>query len=192
MQMVTSRIRRSAPATLLALCLMLTAGCTSNPVLHSREQTAFTVVTGFGQGLRSSTPLDIINIGLPDLYNRTSRSIRIRDVSLSSAPAAVRLLNITAHPGQAVGVIRGNLLKRCKASYPAYPVTDAIMPPHTDSNWHLVLTITITKPGTYHLRRVKITYTIGGRARWQYQNIFTTIHVLAARPGTKPVFDGCP
>jgi hypothetical protein len=191
MLIVMSWILRSAPV--LALSLALTAGCTSTSThRHRGEQAAFAVVTGFGQGLRDSTPLDIVNVGVPDLYHHTSHTIRIREVSLSSAPRAVRLLNVTAHPGQAVGVIRGNPLKRCQASYPAYPVTDAVTAPHANSNWHLVLAITITRPGTYDLRRVKIRYTINGRTRWQYQNIFTTIHVLTAHPGTKPVFDGCP
>ena len=39
---------------------------------------------------------------------------------------------------------------------------------------------------------MKIYYTAGGQRGWQYQNLFATITVTAARPGTKPWFDGCP
>jgi hypothetical protein len=30
-----------------------------------------------------------------------------------------------------------------------------------------------------------------GQKGWQYEHLNTTVTVTAARPGTKPVFDGC-
>jgi hypothetical protein len=166
-------------------------GCT--PAQNQpRESVVFAMATGFGQGLRRATPVDTVDIGVPELHNLTARSVRVRKISLVAVPRTVRLLNVTAHPGQPVGIVRGDLVKLCRTTYPSYPVTDAITAPYGDSNWFLVLAIQFAKPGRYELRRVKIFYTTGGRQGWQYQNFFTTIYVQAAQPSTKPHFDGCP
>lgn len=152
----------------------------------------FYVATGFGQSTRDVKPIDIVDIGLPALYNITGRSARIRQVTLVDVPPAVHLLGVTAHPGLATGIVFGNLATRCRTTYPSYPVTDAVARPHSQSNWYLVLAITFAKPGRYDLRSVKISYTTGGQDGWQYQNVFTIVEVNAARPGTKPAFGGCP
>jgi|SRR5580658_3380812 hypothetical protein len=183
---------RAALTSVLLSVALIAAGCTKAAGGGQGERVVFTVATGFGQGLRESTTVDIDDIGVPDLYNGTGHAVKVLKVSLASAPRAARLLNVTAHPGQAVGIIGGNLLKLCKTMYPSYPVTDAVTAPHAYSNWHLVLAVTLTRPGRYDLRRVKIDYTTDGHNGWQYQNIFTTIFVRAARPGEKPEFDGCP
>ena len=91
---------------LLGACL-LAAGC-SPPPGHASEQVVFAEATGFGQGGRNTTA-DIVDVGVHGLHNLTGRSVRVRRVSLMSVPAAVRLLGVTAHPSQAVGVLDGDL-----------------------------------------------------------------------------------
>jgi hypothetical protein len=126
--------------------LQLPAGC-SPPLGQARERVVFANATGFGPGGRNTTA-DIVDVGVPGLHNLTSRSARVRKVRLVPVPAAVRLLGVSAHPGQAVGVLDGDLSKLCRKTYPPYPVTDAVAAPHADSNWHLVLAITFTAAAT--------------------------------------------
>ena len=184
-------VTRARLGSLLLAATLLAMGCSPGPA-EMHEQVVFSFATGFGQGMRHVTPVDVVDVGVPALHNLTGRSVRVRKVSLVSVPAAVRLVSVTAHSGQPVGVITGNLVRLCRTSYPSHPVAEAVTPPHANSNWFLVMAITFARPGRYNLRRVKIYYTTGGHADWQYQNLFTTIYVTAARRGTRPRFDGCP
>ena len=63
----------------------------------------FAVATGFGQGIKATT-VDTVDIGLPLLDNTSGQEIRVLVVALASAPAAVRLLAVAAHPSQQGGV----------------------------------------------------------------------------------------
>jgi hypothetical protein len=54
-----------------------------------------------------------------------------------------------------------------------------------------MLGFTITKPGRYHINRIKIAYTAQGHKAWQYQYLFTTLYIKAARPGAKPAAGDC-
>ncbi|HET9896674.1 MAG TPA: hypothetical protein VFQ44_17225 [Streptosporangiaceae bacterium] len=181
------RFRRTVLAALVFGASALAVGCSG-----SGEHTVFAIATDFGEGDRAVRTIDIIDVGVPSLYNVTDQSVRVRKVALASAPPAVRLLGATAHPGQAVGIVFGDLSSRCAKEYPAHPVTDALIRPRSRSNWFLVLAIRFSKPGRYYLGRVKIYYTTGGQDGWQYQNLHATFWVHAARPGTKPRFQGCP
>jgi len=169
--------------------VLMVMGCSSGP--GGGEGVVFAVHTGFLQG-STNTTVDVVDIGVPwDLYNVTAHSVRLRAVSLVSVPGAVHVLNVYAHQGMGVGIIEGDLLKLCR-QYPPYPLTDVLVPPHSDSTWKVVLAITFIKPGRYQLGRVKIYYTTNGHQGWQYQNLNTIIYVKAARQGTKPEFSGCP
>jgi hypothetical protein len=183
--------RRAVTRTLLSGALLLTGGCSPTPG-QAGQRVVFPVATGFSQGLRRSTPVDIIDVGVPALYNLTGKAVQVRKVTLVAVPAAVRLLDVTAHPGQATGIVAGNLRKLCRHSYPSYPVTAAVTRPHAESNWFLVLAVNFTRPGRYYLGKVKIYYTTGGQNGWQYQNLFTTILVQPAPPDARPLFGGCP
>jgi hypothetical protein len=140
-----------------------------------------------------ATTVDLVDVGMGGLHNVTSHRVRVLGVSLVSASRAVHLVSVTAYPAPlSVGLGRGNLLKLCRKIYPPHPVSDFVAAPHADSNWTLVLAYGFTRPGRYHLGRVKIFYQTNGRKGWQYEHMDVTITVHAARPGTKPHFDGCP
>jgi hypothetical protein len=167
---------------------ILLAGCSAAE--RTGEATVLTVVTGFSQR-GPATTIDTVDIGVPRSHNLTGHSVRLERVSLVSVPPAVHLMSVTAYPpGSGVGVIFGNLLKKCPQDK-AYPLTAAVTPPHADELWNAVMAITFAKPGQYQLRRVKIYYETDGHRGWQYQNLNTTVIVSAARKGAKPQFTGC-
>jgi hypothetical protein len=179
---------RTVLCLLLLGASLLAAGCSPGP----GERTVFKLDTGFGEGDRDVSTIDIMDVGVPFLYNITGQRVQVRKVTLASAPRDVRLIGVTAHAGQPVGIVFGDLARRCRTEYPPHPVTDAVTRPHSLSNWFLVLAVTFSKPGRYYIGRVKIYYTAGGQDGWQYQNLHATFWVHAARPGTRPRFQGCP
>lgn len=186
------KIGRRTLGPLLAGTLLLAVDCPSvaGPV---GEQVVFYVATGFGQGI-SATTNDVVDLGVPGLYNLSDRSVRLTAVTLVSAPKPVRIRSVTAYeipPWGALGLGHGNLLRRCQKADRPYPVTAAVTPPHAEPRWEVVIAFTVARPGWYYLGRAKISYTTNGQPGWQYQNLFATITVRAARPGTKPRFDGC-
>jgi hypothetical protein len=187
-----TQVARRALLFIVMVASLALSACSPSPASHVGQRVVFAVATGFGQGMGDITTIDTVDVGIPDLHNVTDRAVRIRAVSIPDVPPAVRLDGVTAHPGQGVGIITGNLVKLCRTTYPTFPVTDAVTRPHAESTWHLVLAITFTQPGKYYLRRARIYYTTNGQNGWQYQNLFTTISVSQATASTKPRFDGCP
>jgi hypothetical protein len=149
------------------------------------------IVTGFSQG-GPATTIDTVDIGVPGSRNVTGYRVKLTRVSLASVSPSVHLRSVTAYPpGPGVGIVNGNLLKRCRQDK-AYPVTADVTPPHSAAQWNIVIAVTFAKAGRYDLRQVKIYYLTNGHRGWQYQNLNTTMVVSAARNGAKPQFDGCP
>ena len=70
-------------------------------------------------------------------------------------------------------------------------MTAAVIPPHRDGKWLIVIAFSITRPGTYRIRRAKIACTIGGHPGWQYQNLGPTIYGISTPAGARPQLDGC-
>jgi hypothetical protein len=187
--MTTNLIRRLAPWLALLCAPLLAAGCSGGGA-----RTVFAVPSGFGQGLRGVRPVDVVDLGLPDLYNLTDQSIRLRAVTLVSPPRAVHVRSITAYvypSSGGLGIGRGDLLRYCRKTDRPYPVTAAVAPRHGYTNWLVVIAFTIARPGRYYIGRAKISYTIGGHNGWQYQNLNTTIYGVPTPPGATPHFDGC-
>jgi hypothetical protein len=71
----------------------------------------------------------------------------------------------------------GNFIAHCRRQMTPYPLSRVITPPHSDSKWYLVISLTFTKPDRYYLGRVKISYTVGGQDGWQYQNLYQTMDI---------------
>jgi hypothetical protein len=183
-----NRLAAIAAGLLIATVL---AGCTSpssgvpNPV--------FAPVNDFSQG-EPATTTDVVDIGvIYDLDNTTASTITLRSVRLAFAPRAVHLKSVAAYSpyGPGVGVGDGDLLRYCRSSYRPYPLTSVVVGPHGVSNWHIVLEVTFSKPGSYDLRRIKVSYTANGQPGRQHLYLNTTIVVSAARKNAKPAFDEC-
>lgn len=84
----------------------------------------------------------------------------------------------------------GNYVKHCRREMRPYRLTSVVTPPHSDSRWYLVLSLTFSKPGRYYLRRVRIDYTVNGQDGWQYQNLNQTV-IITLHNKKLPAFDGC-
>jgi hypothetical protein len=118
--------------------------------------------------------------------------VRLLRITLVGMPASVHLRSVTAYPpGPGVGVIIGNLLTQCPANKP-YPLSADVTPAHAPVQWNAVLAITFSRPGTYVLTRLKVSYLSNGQPGWQYQDLSTTITVKSAPEGSRSQFAGCP
>ena len=176
---------RAAVALIGVIAGVLSAGCSSG----NGEATVMPLPLG-GQG-GPATTIDTVDIGVPLGRNVTGYSVRLERVTLVSEPSAVRLDNVFAYPpGPGIGLVTGNLIKDCPHDK-AYPVTAAVVRPHAQMHWNVTIALTFSKPGSYDVRRVKISYVTDGHSGWQYQALNTTIVVSAPRKGAKPQLTGC-
>jgi hypothetical protein len=177
---VHHRSRRLASIGLAATVVAgLIAGCGSES-----QMDAYGLQTGYtAQGEATTSTID--DLGLPELYNQTSRPLRMLWVRPAGWPAAVRVLSITAYNYYQVGsgVISayGDLPRECPKLYRPHPLTEVITAPHANSDWFVVIAFMIPRPGRYHLNQVTIGYETGGRRYWQYQNLDTEIIVTRSR-----------
>jgi hypothetical protein len=174
--------------------MALVAACATPPGPDGPERVVIALNHGFKQWGHASD-INEIDLGVTQLDNTSGDAVRIRWLHLVDPPKALRLDSVVAykyegHGGIAVTV--GNLLKgQCRSYMKPYPVTGAVIPAHHLSGWFFIFGFTITKPGRYRINRIKIGYTTQGRKAWQYQYLFTTFYIKAARPGAKSVAGDC-
>jgi len=189
-------VTRSTLTSLAGLltAVLLAVGCSPKSG-SGGEGVVLTVATGFSQGMPATTS-DVVDLGLPALHNISGHSVGLRGVSLVSVPNAVHVRSVTAYlytsrNGAGLGIGHGDWQKYCRKRDMPQPVTDIVIPPHSDSKLFVVIAMTFARPGSYYLGRAKIYYTTNGQPGWQYQSLYTTIVITAARKDTKPAFDGC-
>jgi hypothetical protein len=189
------KIRARCLAGLLAAGALISAGCsaTSERMVSTSERVVFRVATGFSNRATARTT-DLVDIGMPDLYNQSAQTVTLRGVSLVAAPRSVHLLMVTGYlPTQGRNVLGfglGNYVEHCRRQMRPYPLQSVVTPPHSDSKWYLVLSLTFAKPGRYYLGRVKIYYTAGEQDGWQYQNLYQTMNITLHN-SKLPRFGGC-
>jgi hypothetical protein len=173
----------------LTACVLACGGCST-----AGENAVFTVVTGQSTSATARTT-DLVDLGVPDLYNQSTQTVRLRDVRLVSVPRYVHLMRVIAYLhsqtgiGQ-IGYAYGDFVEHCRRQMTPYPVSSVVVRPHSYAKWYLVLSVTFAKPGRYYLGRVRIDYTAGGQAGWQYQNIHYTMTMTLHNK--LPAFAGCP
>jgi len=166
------------------LCAVLAIGCA-----------AAAIGPGFNQVLRVNTDAGTVLLGHTDemidvpalfLYNTAARPVRIQRLALLSHSPAMRLSSTIAYRPDGYFIVAfGDLQKEC--GYPAKPISSIVVRPHSASAWIPFMTIVVSKPGRYNLRRVKIFYEIGGDQYWQYQNLNTVLVVKSpSEPGPYP------
>ena len=166
---------------------LLAAGCTDTNAGH----TVFPDSTGFTSTMRTQAE-ETTDIGFEPFYNLTGDHIRLRGAAFVSPPPELRVLNVRAYDyrqtretvmGQA-----GDLAKECPHLFKPKPISSYLTPPHGSSSWFVVIAFTISKPGRYNLRRVRIDYTAAGHPGWQYIDIDTTVVVTnPPDPGPTPL-----
>jgi hypothetical protein len=154
------------PLSFLMGAVILTGCAMSAPRFHQ----VLRVNTVAGMVLSGHTD-ELIDIPALALYNTAASPVRIQRIELASASSALRLSSTIAYYLDSgyflVGF--GDLVKEC--GYRAEPVSSIVVKPDNASSWIPVMTIVVSKPGRYSLRRVKIFYKIDGVQEWQYQNL---------------------
>jgi hypothetical protein len=176
-------------AMVLAMCALLTTGCSS-----SKAHVVFTVATGFSKRATARTT-DLVDIGLDPLHNLSDQSVTLRRVSLVSAPRSVHIRMVVGYLRSQVqiwtlGYGLGNYVKHCRRQMTPYRLSSIATAPHSDSRLFLVLSLRFDKPGRYYLRRVRIDYTANGQEGWQYQNLYQTMIITLHNKELK-TFYGC-
>ena len=135
---------------------------------------------------------EITDIGFDPFYNLTGEPIRLRSVTFASPPPELRILNVRAYnykqTKETVIGLSGDLAKECPHVFKPKPINSYVTPPHGSSSWFVVIAFTISKPGRYSLKRVRIDYTAAGRPSWQYITIDTAVTVTnPPKPGPTPL-----
>jgi hypothetical protein len=183
--------RRALRRVILPLtALVLLAACSSS----GSQQVVFRVAGGYTTSWPVQTQ-EVQDIGLSWgwLDNTTSDAVRLTSVRFADPPPSLHLLNVTAYSYKdthGTGIIGqpGVLPIECPHEYRPHPISVVTVPAHQNAAWLVVLAFTISRPGVYHLNRVRIGYETAGHGGWQYQNINATITVKnPPLPGPRPV-----
>lgn len=180
-----SRFRRWC---VIVLCAMLMVACGSHA---SGQRKVFPDSTGSALTVPTKTD-EIDDVGFEPFYNLARDPVRLRSVTIVGAPSELRILNVRAYnykqTKETVLSQLGDLTKECPRTFRPRPISSYTTPPHGASSWFVVIAFTISKPGRYHLGRVRISYTAAGHEGWQYLDIDTTMTVTnPPKPGPTPL-----
>jgi len=180
--------------TVVLICalaaLLMCPACASSQALES-QLPVFPLTAGTNSVLRDNMS-EMIDVGLYPLPNLSGSPVRLKSVTIASQPPELRILNVRAYNYDETKTVvigsEGDLPTECPHQYKPYPVGSFITPAHSTSSWFIVIAFTISKPGRYDLRRLRIDYTTGGRQSWQYLEIDTTVVIHGPpEPGPTPV-----
>jgi hypothetical protein len=135
---------------------------------------------------------EITDIGFEPLYNRTGDPILLRRAAFVSPSPDLHILNVRAYnyrqTEETVLGQSGDLAKECPHLFKPKQISSYLTPPHGSSSWFIVIAFTISKPGRYNLKRVRIDYTAAGHPGWQYIAINTTVVITnPPDPGPTPL-----
>jgi hypothetical protein len=170
--------------TAVLLSALLAAACTAT----TGQRAVFPDATGTSSTMHMSTD-EITDIGFEPFDNVSGDPIRLRSVSFVSPPDALRVLNVRAYDYKHTRDVpvggAGDLAKECPHLYEPRPPGSYVTPPHGASSWFVVIAFTISEPGRYYLKQVRVGYTAGGHPGWQYIAIDTTM-VIANPPDPGP------
>src|SRR6266851_8057203 len=181
-------VRQSCKRAILALLAgALLAACN-----NTGPRTVFALEHGVS--VSGPTRVDEINdAGLPGLFNLSPEQVRLRSVQVVSPPRSMHVLNVRAYNIKHVGyggIIgqQGDLPSECPGQFVPHPIGSFVVAPRKRSAYFVVLAFIFSKPGRYHLKRLKIYYTADGKDGWQYQN-FDRTYVVSnpPLPGPRPL-----
>jgi hypothetical protein len=183
-------LRTSRQGIKLAVAALLPALLAAACSATTGQRTVFPDSTGTSNRMPMSRD-EITDVGFEPFYNVTGDPIRLRSVSFVSPPDALRVLNVRAynykHTRDVPVGAAGDLAKECPDLFKPKPTNSYITPPHGASSWFVVIAFTISKPGRYYLKKVRVDYTAGGHPGWQYIAIDTTMVITnPPDPGPRP------
>ena len=174
-----------------AVLACLAGGCSDAP---GGEHTVFPLTAGRVSWTGTSHIDEITEIGVPLATNDSGAAVQLVSVQLVSPPAGLRMREVDAYStrGFPFGLFPyylGDLPAECPQYYGhPRPVTAVTVPPHSPVNWIVSIVFTISEPGIYHFRHVKITYRSNGVQGWQYQNLNGTLRFIPPPdPGPRPL-----
>lgn len=181
---------RSAVLISALAALFMCVSCAS-PQAQGSQHAVFPLSTGTNSTMPINTS-EILDIGLYPLPNLSGSPVRLKSVTIASPPPELHILNVRAYNyDQTKNVViggAGDLRTECPHQYKPYPVDSFITPAHAKSSWFIVIAFTISKPGRYNLRRLRIDYTTNGLEAWQYLEIDTTVVIRnPPEPGPTPL-----
>jgi hypothetical protein len=135
---------------------------------------------------------EIQNLTVPGLHNISDQPVRLRSVRIVGQPPAVRVLNVRAYNINKLGFggtdVSGDLPSECPGEFVPRSIGSFTIAPHKDSAWMVIVEFKISKPGTYHLRRLKVSYSTDHTNGWQYEYLRITIKVSnPPLPGLRPL-----
>jgi hypothetical protein len=187
--MKENRLRWPVGIIAAAASALISAGCAS-PGAPGGHHDVFTP----GEGTSSVQPmhtLEITDVGIFPLQNISGSPVRLKSVTIASPLPGLHILNVRAYnyletKGTLIGGA-GDLPTMCPRQYKPHPAGSFVTPPHKRATWFIVVAFTISKPGRYNLRRLRIDYTTDGHDGWQYFEIDTTVVISnPPRPGPTP------
>src|SRR5262249_13418519 len=103
---------------------------------------------------------EIENLTVPGLHSNSDQPVRLRSIRILDQPPAVRVLNVRAYNINKVGYggtsVEGDLPSECPGQFVPHPIGSFTIAPHKDSAWMVIVEFKVSKPGVYHLRRLKV------------------------------------
>jgi hypothetical protein len=172
-------------AALICLPVVLMAGCQSDGPRNVLASGPF--------GISESGPAHVDEIidQSVTLHNVSGHPVRLRSIRIVGLPEA-HLLNVRAYSIRKLGYgglsQTGDLPSECPGWFVPRPIGSFAIAPHRDSDWMVVIAFRISRPGTYHLRRLRISYSTDGGRGWQYE--YPTITYTISNPplpGLRPL-----
>ena len=180
-------ISRSGRAIVLLVAGVLTAACAP-----AEPQNVFRLDMGLS-GTIPTRVKEITDAGVPDLANTSSHQVRLRSIKIVDQPRPLHILNVRTYNINHVGYEgvlgqEGDLPSECPGQFVPHPIDSFIVAPHKHAAYFIVIAFTFSKPGRYHLKRLRIYYTANGQDGWQYQNFDRTYIVTnPPLPGLRPI-----
>jgi hypothetical protein len=195
--MLDRLVSRFSLIGLAAVTLVAASSCSSAAGRPAQQRVVFKLAVEHTSGpLRTDEIFDIVT----QFYNVTGMTIRLSGMSMARPIRDVHVLGANVYNMQVAGGIPaealGDMAKECPGQYVPRPVGSLVVRPRQYSPWFGVIAVRISRPGTYVINRIRVSYVMNGHARgWQYQNTYLTLHVSnPPLPGARPVpaaYDGC-
>jgi hypothetical protein len=173
--------------------VVLTAGTGRTPGPDGPQRNVFEVYPPNGYFGGPAYLERTMDLGFPPLHNDSGQPVRLRSVQLVSPGPHARLLSSYAYlwaPSYAAQTTSGfgDLPKECPGEYVARSLRVAVTKARSDSPWSVMLVLRFTRPGTYRIWKVKLSYWVDGHPGWQYYPMYDIVHV---QKGYGPHWSGC-
>ena len=138
--------------------------------------------------VQTDEPLDLIVW----FINRSGSPVTMTTISPQSPSPAIHTVGTAIYDVRRVGynlaTAVGILPQECPREFVPRPVRSLTIAPGRESNWFGVITLRVTKPGRYLIRKIKFSYITARGPGWQYYvDPVRLIVTNPSRPGPTPI-----